>query len=226
MFVREGKRETCQFRDYELAALVGFLFIPPASIAIAHATQSFWQYRYGLTGTIGIAGLFAAVAGRGTRLAGWLLVLLLAVAFGWSEASFWATPTPADPLIAMAKDAREDVVFADTMEFMNHSYYADRESADRMHFVLDRAAILRFENQDLDYQLASAYRKWFPLRGRVEPMPEFLNDHSHFLLYCTLDAWIVNSLRERNADLRLLGARGARKVLLRVDLNSDLKILN
>jgi hypothetical protein len=209
---------------HELAAALGFLLVPALAILLAVFVSHIFMLRYGLGAVIGVAILVStgssAATGR-SKAAGAALVLLLGGWFAGSAAStvlgLLATPQGETlPGQAPFEQLRPElpVVISSGLLFLELDHYAPPAVAGRLHYLMDDEIARKKTGSDVFDKSFLVFRRWFPIRGRLEDYKTFLAAHPKFLLYgyssFDLD-WLIPELIEDGAKMTYLGQQGPLK---------------
>lgn len=177
----------------EWAAIVGFLLLPLALLALSPWTNSM-NPRYTNSMVIGAALFFvyasAALFGRGNRVGFVCMISLAAAALG--TGIFWIKNTYGfsnrvhhePPAIAAAGLANLPIVVDQALQFMP-IYYYNPELRSRLFFAASPAESRRTGGSDtLDLNLINLNR-WVPLN--VVDSPTFFRPGARFLLFASAD---------------------------------------
>jgi hypothetical protein len=94
--------------------------------------------------------------------------------------------------------------------FLEIDHYATSGLAARLHLLLDRQTAVQHTRVDLFDTGLPMMKRWFPLRGHLDPYAAFVSANPHFLVYGFWDSkqandWLVYRLLKDGARLVVLG---------------------
>lgn len=204
---------------YELAAAMVLLAAPMLAVLQAEGLGSAFMPRYGLIGVLGAAVVVAAAVASAARteLAGIAIAATL-IAMPAAETAgriYHAWSGVADPSArgrsAGFVTARPDLPFVSSsaLQFVELERYGDVSLRDRLYYLHDLDAALRFTGSNVFELALPAHAKWLALRGRQATYREFVELHRQFIVYGPaahpLD-WLIPTLRADGALIRWLGS--------------------
>ncbi len=209
----------CGFRDYEVAAIVGFLIVPAVAISTAIMQTGIFVFRYALIAALGASLLAAVVTALGDRAvpsAGALLFLMFSLKFAAFQVSR-VLPGHIDnsipSLIAEAQHEQLPIVMAGPIDYLEVVHRAPRALAARLYYVADAQLARQYAGS------AAADRGLLILQKRrllnVRSYEEFISEHGEFLVYSkpadkeeTNFEWLPAKLAEDKRPIFLRRLRG------------------
>lgn len=212
---------------HERVALLTAAAIPVFAVGAASLTTGVYVYRYGLGALIGICAGFGFAlwhATRGRDSWRWAVVALLV---GWFA---FGGPRPgiegqgrtamggADPYgYEKFRDPvlRQDVpiVVSSPVLFPEHYHYAPDWAKERLIYVADPAAAVRYRQTNTPDLNLIGVAPWSPLK--VVPYDEFISRQPYFLIHerpFDRFAWLLERLREEKRGVTRLSAAGPLEV--------------
>lgn len=179
--------------SHEIALALGFSLVPVLAVLLGMTVTRMFQDRYGLAATIGVSILLGALAARRTRQSGAAVAALLVVfvaTFLVASAVWLGSPSGRSkpsrevsrpPLRLSDLSAGVPIVVADPLLFLEFDHYESLDVINRMYFLTDRTAALRYTGVTM-FGSFDRFKKWLPMRSRLEDYREFVSSHSRFFI--------------------------------------------
>jgi hypothetical protein len=201
---------------HELVCAVSFALIPMLSFLLAVSITGIFLDRYGLASLLGlsiVAGWYFCHAGRGKTVQGGMVVALMVTWIVLFVASYFFTQTSA-PSSSKSPDlsaihSELPIVISNGLMFLEMDHYAQPNVAARLRFLTDEDAGLRYTGTNVFDRGYPLLRKWFPIRGKIEPYKSFIQAQRSFLVYGTYThpmEWLLRRLKEEDAHVISLAA--------------------
>lgn len=218
---REARGDGPELRHHELAAGVLFLVIPVLAVGAALLITHSLALRYilfALTGFLLLAPLLLAHLTRGSVLPGFLLFLASAAfpVYAAMESPPAQNPYRDEPILAEALK-QGPVVIPDGQLFLRMWYYAPPEVRQRLLFLADDAAALKY----MDFEtIDSGLRDLTPWSSvPVRPFADYAASHPTLMVYQNLarPGWLVSKALADGGEVQLQKYTPVR-ALLRVHL--------
>jgi hypothetical protein len=184
---------TAPIPAHEIALALGFSLVPIFAVLLAMTVTRLFEFRYALAATVGVSILLGALVARRTRRchAAAAAVLLLFVGTFAVTSAAWLVDLSGAP--KLSREASQSplrlsdlsdgvpIVMADPILFLEFDHYESSGLIDRMYFLTDRAAALRYTGAT-GFGSLDRLKKWFPIRARMEDYREFVSSHSRFFV--------------------------------------------
>jgi hypothetical protein len=202
-----------------VVAILGFVLLPPVSLALAMVqSMGTFYWVYVLPTVIGLSVLPAALLHRwtqGERAVAGLFVLTLLGWFSirqvipvWSAATRSGVLWQAPQLLREGVDGNVPIVIADPILFLQLTHYEQPPLGARFRYLTDLEQVLRITGQD------SAERSLLDL-SRIQPVPlapyrDFVRANTSFYVYWTGKRWewLLPKLRHDGARVEVARASG------------------
>lgn len=212
---------------HELAAIVGFVLIPPMTVVAAKLVTGAFVNRYALAAVIGLsalAGLSTELAFRRRPAARGLVAACLAAWFVVSQARELrrsngvslpvSSPTIAQPAewVAAVPDRDLPLVVADPHNFTVLSHYGAPAITSRIVYLADPDRALKvLGHNSVERGMVDLLQPWFHMN--VVPFEPFVATHSRFLVYGNFGGlaflnWLAPELRAQGFHMELLNRDG------------------
>ena len=217
----EGRLAVRGMPRHELAVLYGFVAVPVVAACVSLVTKSVLYDRYSLSVVAGFAGLLGLAAGKRPAATVILLtVMLLQIVtdgVGYVRSTTWSSPLAGFKfnihrpeyekryeLLKRFSDERLPIVMLDGFEFASMAYYAPRNLAERLTYLLN-------SSRDINAVGYGKLTACCGAPGNVENAKEFLARHDRFLVYTTpRTAGFLKSLLPANSSIELLDSSADR----------------
>jgi hypothetical protein len=202
---------------HELIAAAAFTMIPACGFAMARFLKTAYVSRHGMSGTLGLAILFAFVvyvlcAARSVWMQGIGVATLASFIASFAlSARAWPNQAPSgnnnEPFVIGAAATGRPVVIAEGRAFLQFSYYFPREAGKQVVYLDDPKLAIRFTGTDgMDTPLLLV-RPWLTFPARIEDYGEFVAHNHRFWLFSWDDplAWVERQLRQDGAVIHPAG---------------------
>jgi hypothetical protein len=212
---------------HEVVLALGFLALPFIGFVATKIGHGIMVNRYVLPGVLGMAmagGYLLQWSGR-KSVAIFAVFVLSVVAF--QERSFWVTHrghltavhSPAEDLERLLSGLPRyrdlPVVISDGLDYLPIAHYASPEEGRRIVSVVDPAASVTYQGNDILEKSLSILRSYTPLQ--VQDFPAFAAEHRMFLLYSRggpFDWWPGRLVREGYSVRAVVAEAGVRVFLV------------
>ncbi len=206
-----ARRSEPDIPAHEMVLATGFALAPVFGVLLAAAVGTAFMDRYGLASVIGVGillGASTATQARGSKISAAAVVFIFAGAFalhsGATIARALAPQHDSNPGYRAALSlpelgAAEPIVIASPLLFLELDHYESRDVADRMYFLTDRRAALRYTGTNL-FEAFYKIRKWFPIRSHLEDYHQFLSTHRNFFVLSVYDQPLDWAMRKMVDD--------------------------
>ncbi len=211
------RRENFQLAIPEIVLTVGFLAIPAVVNLVLMRTHGAYFDRYAFPVEVGYALVIVFSLAAYTNLSraapavasGVLLLFICAFNLGPGlKESVWVHKS--SPVASRILDGTQPtlpLVAASGLTFIEMDHYADPQTVARLYYLTDRSLAIRYANATI-FEGMPALKKSFPIRAQVAAYPEFLREHSKFLVLGTPDYpedWLLRALLDSHATVQYLG---------------------
>ena len=225
---------------YEVSAAAALALLVPIMIGVAWLATGYYQARYAIGASIGIAILlgFAAATVGGRKRIGILAAICTMVMLGLLWTSTWSyraisgtanapemlTGAKPDSILATAP-AGEPVVVGSPNVYMRTWWYMPSSSRGKIHYLADLSAAVRHGNPLAELSLVTN-QPFVP--SKVERYEDFISTNRRFLLYCqgidrqceAGDDWIKHRLLAEGWSVKKI-ARQDDETLYEVERSKD-----
>ncbi len=214
-----GPRRATPLPPHELAATL-LLSGMPFLVGIASLYTKAYAPKYPIVAVLGIATLVVLLAAffQGDRNS--LGTVMIACFLGVASVQFvhsdlhWRSPAQsanslhpdgwqgAFRLPSSLDTGSLNVVISDSHTFLTLTHYADQGLKQRIFYLTDPAAAVRYSGFDTDELVLTAQRRW--TNWKVESYQTFIEHNPRFLVY-TNEGWLIPKLLADHATIQVLG---------------------
>ena len=210
---RSGLHWAYRFRLSDAAVGLAMFLMPFATVAALARSQGAFHFRYAIIGSLVLWTLCSMALNSLFRnqplpAAAFLFTLLMAgfVNIAAGRAGFPATPEPHPALSRLSAGA--PLVAGSGLTFLELDHYETSELTSRLYYLTDREYAARYAHDTL-FEGNAGLKKYFPIRGSIEPYRDFLLRYKHFFVLGDknyLEDWLLKRLAdEPGLTIKLVG---------------------
>ena len=204
---------TYRFRLTDAAVGVAMFLMPFAIVAALARSQGAFHFRYAVIGslvlwTVCSIALNSLFRNQPLPAAAFLFTLLAAgfVNTAVGRVGFPATPELHPALSRISAGA--PLVAGSGLTFLEVDHYEPHELTSRLYYLTDREYAASYAHDTL-FEGIAGLKKYFPIRGSIEPYRDFLRQHKHFFVLGDknyLEDWLLKRLAdEPGMSIKLAG---------------------
>ena len=205
---------------HEIALGVGFVLAPVFGVLLAMGVTGVFMDRYGAPALVGcsiLIGALIAWRARHSRSAAAAVLVIFIGAFAVRTATWIgesvtkpaAAKTIPKPQFVLSEVSRDlPVVITNGLLFLEFDHYESQAVTDRLYFLTDPQEAVRYTGTSAFDSGFYIFRKWFPIRGRVEDYQSFLSTHSRFMVLAAYNFpmdWVMQKMVHDGIPLTFKG---------------------
>lgn len=216
-FRREGseRNSTSRIAAPEVAYTLGLLLIPAIVLLVLMKTHGAFFPRYGILSGFGIALVFVFAVARLTSACPFAAAVACCVLFLYDTGAIASAydvhsrekrwPVQETALDRVQPDM--PLVIASGLTFFEMSAYAMPATAQRLYYLTDRRLAIKYAHASM-FQDFPYLKKYFPIRGTIEPYQQFVREHPQFLVFGSPEYpedWLLRCLYDVHAKVQPAG---------------------